>query len=792
MSYPILYQANETNFQHQGLGVLVDTISATVTEELNGKFELDLVHGYNTGLSKHLLANNIIKVDAGNILKNQLFRIVQVSKPLNGKIAVHAEHVSYITNDLTLKPKTIAFEQNCQGAMNCFLSAIHETDHGLTVFSDVITESSTTWAIPDFKTPRDVLGGVEGSILDNWGGEYKFDNYHISLLEQRGSYANTVIAYGRNLTAFEQETSILETVTSIYPVAVITSREGETESTVTHTLPELVVDSPHIGNFPNRKTLLVDFSNEFDDKNPYSDTKLQARAQKYIKANQIGVPKVSMTLATIDLAKMVSDDYNAAKVERLDLADTVKVYFDKLGITTEAKVTAVKWNVLKDSYDEYTLGAKKATLGTIIKGNVAEIKAVAESAKKNAIEAVQSANGKNSNYYGNSSDGEPQNPKVGDIWFVKDGERTIIKSWNGTSWVELVSSDWQEIFELGLNAELDVVREELEIALAEKDVAIAQLDDKLTENETILAQATQELTANQTEIASLVEGLAINTQAQAELELSLSELDAELAANVAEVASATAAIAAVQSNVAQAVTGANNAVSKADSAIANASTALTQAQNAHAKSVKSSAVTYQSGASGTTVPTGTWGKSIPTTSASQYLWTRTVFTLQDDTSTTSYSVSKQGANGVDGVDGTSAPTITAVQDQFYLSTSNTAQSGGSWGTGVPTWVSGKYYWSRVATTFSNGAVTYSTPILDAALNQALVSALEVKTTAANLSTTVSQHATLIATKASQSAVDSLTGRMTTAETTLTQHAGQNSAQSYDSNSRCANKACDEC
>ncbi|MDD3014983.1 MAG: hypothetical protein PHR41_00625 [Lactococcus chungangensis] len=81
--------------------------------------------------------------------------------------------------------------------------------------------------------------------------------------------------------------------------------------------------------------------------------------------------------------------------------------------------------------------------------------------------------------------------------------------------------------------------------------------------------------------------------------------------------------------------------------------------------------------------------------------------------------------GVDGQNGADAPTITNVQDQIYLSTSNTAQSGGSWGGLIPAWSSGKYYWSRVATTFSNGMTTYSIPVLDEALNQAATNQIKV-------------------------------------------------------------------
>lgn len=492
MSYPILYQAGETNFNHLGLGILKDTISAVVSEDLNGKFELDLVYAYNNRLSKSLVSGNVIKVDAGNILKEQLFTIGQVSKTLDGKISVHAEHVSYIMQDLTLKPKTVVYQQDAQNALKQLLNAIKETDHGFTVVSDISTISSSTWSVPDFKTPRDVLAGVDGSILDNWGGEYRFDNRRILLLKQRGSYANTVIAYGRNLLDFEQETSILETYTSIYPVVVKTEKDAE----VTHTLPELAVDSQYLDKYANRKTLLVDFSDKFDDKNPYSDDKLRVLANAYIKANKVGIPKVTMTIKTLDLAKMVTDDYKAGRVERLDLADTVKVYFDRLGITTEAKVVGVKWNVLKESYDEYVLGERKATFGTVIRGSIAEVKAVADSAKKDAITALVSADGKNTNYYGNSSDGEPPNPKKGNIWFVKDGDKTSIKTWNGTSWVDLVSSDWQEIFNAKLTEELTKSKVELDAALAEKDAALAELDEKIADELVVIDTSVKEAQAD--------------------------------------------------------------------------------------------------------------------------------------------------------------------------------------------------------------------------------------------------------------------------------------------------------
>lgn len=67
--------------------------------------------------------------------------------------------------------------------------------------------------------------------------------------------------------------------------------------------------------------------------------------------------------------------------------------------------------------------------------------------------------------------------------------------------------------------------------------------------------------------------------------------------------------------------------------------AKTGATGASGKGIESTVITYQAGASGKTAPTGTWVTSPPeTTAALPYLWTRTVFTYTDNTTSTSYSV----------------------------------------------------------------------------------------------------------------------------------------------------------
>lgn len=130
------------------------------------------------------------------------------------------------------------------------------------------------------------------------------------------------------------------------------------------------------------------------------------------------------------------------------------------------------------------------------------------------------------------------------------------------------------------------------------------------------------------------------------------------------------------------------------------------------KGIKSTAITYQASTSGTTVPTGTWVTSPPSVAANQYLWTRTVMTFTDNTTTTGYSIGKMGANGTNGKDGANGVSVSSVVEEYYISNSPTGQEGGSWSTTVPNNADPNLYvWRRMKTTLSNGNVSYTNPAL---------------------------------------------------------------------------------
>lgn len=118
--------------------------------------------------------------------------------------------------------------------------------------------------------------------------------------------------------------------------------------------------------------------------------------------------------------------------------------------------------------------------------------------------------------------------------------------------------------------------------------------------------------------------------------------------------------------------------------------------------IKSKAIEYQAGSSGTTAPTGTWQGSIPTVSQGQYLWTRTTVTYSDGNQTVSYSAARQGVNGT-------SPTVSSSKVQYQQSTSGTTVPTGTWVDAPPAAVAGQYMWSKTTATYSDGktAVSYN-------------------------------------------------------------------------------------
>ena len=387
MAYPILYKANETNFEHLGVSVLSDASKCYVSREKNGIYILEFDYPVNGKDVDKIKEGMYIKSDAGYRTKNQRFVISKITKTQN-EFKIYCQHISQVKTTMNaIRPDITLTSVSAMGALTAWRDNLLDSREEFFVQSDIGTLNSTTWKVENIENARDALGGKAGSILDVWGGEYEFDNLNITLHKSMGIDNPTIIAYGKNLLDLEQEQSILETYTSVFPFKKYTD-DSNREQLIT--LPEILLDSTHLNKFTHRRILKVDFSS---DENLKTEEQLRSKAKSYIKNNNVGVPKTNLKINYQDLSK-VEGVFDNPALEQIDLCDRLKVYYSELGILNEnAKVVKVIWDVILEENHEIEVGDGRSSFTDSTSAKIETLQAQNDSviARINALVAEQDA-----------------------------------------------------------------------------------------------------------------------------------------------------------------------------------------------------------------------------------------------------------------------------------------------------------------------------------------------------------------------------------------------------------------
>lgn len=350
-----LYDASESVFASTGLGSLSDAISCMVEEELNGTFELEMRYPIYGRKYEDILFRNFVYAKPNPYSNPQPFRIYGITKPMDGVVTVNAAHISYDLADITVAP----FSATSVVSAFTNMKAAADVNCPFEFWTDKTTAVDMVTRIP--LNMRSILGGIEGSILDTYRGEYEFDGYTVKLWNNRGVDRGVSIRYGKNLTSLKQEENISEVFTAVRPYWYREVSETGSEDGGLVELPEKIVSIE--GTSEYIKILPLDLTNEFDHKPTVVE--LREATEEYINTHDVGVPKVSLDVSFANLAD--SDEYaNVAVLERVSLGDTVDVEFPKLGVMSTAKVIKTKYDVLAGKYESIELGSEKANLVTSI------------------------------------------------------------------------------------------------------------------------------------------------------------------------------------------------------------------------------------------------------------------------------------------------------------------------------------------------------------------------------------------------------------------------------------------
>ena len=356
------------------VGFLADALSCVVTEERNGVFELSLTYPVTGGMFPELQIDRLVKAKPNDTADLQLFRIYEVSKPMNGIVTVNAEHVSYA---LASYPVT---NVNCSGTASQAVAAVlAKVNTYLTVASRFQSGATSADAVRDFSylvgSARAALGGTEGSVLDTFGGEYEWNNYTVKLHEHRGSDTGVVVAYKKNMTDLKVTTSLENAYTALFPYALkddalVTISGGKLNVTNNSGIAERI--------------LIRDFSHEFDEDEEITAATLKTKAQAYLRKNDINAPDVSVTVSFVHLWQ--SPEYAELEaLEKVSLCDWITVRHEILGVDIKAQVVKTVYDTIAERYEKLEIGSARANFQDTLQKTVQDVTNLLKNANTDAL-----------------------------------------------------------------------------------------------------------------------------------------------------------------------------------------------------------------------------------------------------------------------------------------------------------------------------------------------------------------------------------------------------------------------
>ncbi|WP_329764354.1 phage tail spike protein [Bacillus nitratireducens] len=394
MSNITLYKPDETDFTHNGIGILDKNIyNATVEEELNGLFSFTFSYPLFAPYGVDIDGMSIVKVPTPD--GDQLFRVVN-PKPSMGELTVQCYHIFY---DLTENLIEDIFIQTTNGnAAMSRLSTGCQYKHPFTFYSDIPTIASARIVR---KNPVEAMldTSLDNSFINRWGGELKRDNFDVKMLKSRGMDRGVVIQHKKDLLGYEGNVDWKSPITRIMPQGF----DGLF-------LPERYVDSPLINKYPHPKIRVVEFQHikaaigenaDDEDAVPLEEAYrlLRQAAKDMFTIQKVDQPKGTYKVEFQELSQ--TEEYkDYAILQRVYMGDIVTVQHKEDGIDIQSKVIAYKYDPIKKEYINLTTGNFKENF-TDMAGKVDQMHdelkdmpgSILDAAKENATNLINSGFG---------------------------------------------------------------------------------------------------------------------------------------------------------------------------------------------------------------------------------------------------------------------------------------------------------------------------------------------------------------------------------------------------------------
>lgn len=345
-----LYKPDETDFLHNGIGILSDAVhEATVQEDLNGVYVLSFKYPLFSPHGLDIKGQSLIQVPTPD--GDQLFRVANPSASM-GILSVFCYHVFYDLIDNFIEDTNIVSKTGI-GALTQLKGALQYPSK-FDFFSDIgKLNNARLVRMNPIEAMLDT--GKENSFLNRWGGELKRDNFLVSILENRGRDRGVIIQHKKDLLGYEASVDWQSPITKIMPQGF----DGLL-------LPEKYVTSANVGKYVNPKIQKVDFEDvkaaigdyvNDDDAIPLEDAYniLRQRARAMFEVNHVDQPLANYKVTFQELSQ--TEEYkDFAVLQSVYMGDTVTVQHDEDNIYIQAKVISYKYDPVKQRYIEITLG----------------------------------------------------------------------------------------------------------------------------------------------------------------------------------------------------------------------------------------------------------------------------------------------------------------------------------------------------------------------------------------------------------------------------------------------------
>lgn len=341
---PILYEKSDSTYTGNGLGRLQDCISCIVTEERNGIYECDFEYPVTGRNYEEIKIGRVIGVTHEDSDDIQPFDIVSFSRPINGIVTFHCVHISYRLSYVTAVLSNI--DSLSEALMQLKLKEQPRSDFYYDTNRNFAGYLGAGDGIPH--SVKQILGGMQGSILDTYGGEYEWNRFSVYLHTERGTERDITIRYGLNMLDYNEDYDVQGTYSSCVPYW--------TDGTVSVVGDK--VDAVSLTLTGRDECVPLDLSDKFEAAPTKND--LNRLAVSYMNRNTTYRPSQNIHVEFVRLSDLGYGEFD--ELLECKLCDTITVVFPDFNGSQKFKIVKTVWDVLRDRYESMELGDLSTTL----------------------------------------------------------------------------------------------------------------------------------------------------------------------------------------------------------------------------------------------------------------------------------------------------------------------------------------------------------------------------------------------------------------------------------------------